>query len=743
MKYCQWLSRLSEDAVLWGQEAIELNLASKAGVSILPGFVVSAMVFDDFFESPDVRGQIQEVCRELSIKEPYLFPGAAHSIRQIITKSNFRPEIKKQLDAYFNDLRERLLKKKRSEIRLVLQAAGLGHELRMNKELQSADQLAKTLKQLFSLVFEDKLLFERVREEKTIVPPAFAVVVQYCEKPEHSGVAFCHDPKTHDDLTIQIQACHHQRPDDRLAIEDVYRVDRKSLVLLSRLVRKQWWAEDGSGQHLSPAHLGKGLQTLTDEETVKLARVIRLAQSRFEDTKRFEWVYMRDQFFISRVRPYLGKSEEVPAEENLPMPLVIGLSGSLGWAHGPVRLIMTAEDKKKVKPGEIVVVEQLQSQDGSWISAAGGIICEAGSPVQWEGKLAKTFAVPAVLGAGTASHLRNGQVVTVDGVHGIVYPGIVRKMLPPQHQAVVPITGVKIYANVINPHTISGEQVQYADGIGLLRGEFILKTLGIHPEDIIRKKLVDEYVDILSEGLEQALRSVFPKPVHYQLHDVTTADLLGFRARHDDRHEPNPVLGYRGSHRLLNEPEVLDLEIMALTKLVKKGLNNVALMMPMARSSSEIKRMLAYLQTSALGQVHPINLWIKCETPATLIQMEELCDLGIAGVCFDVPSLAQLILGFDKENMQVAHYVDQTEEAVVQAITYAIATCRGLGIPTMLVAEMEELRPELVQAAIQAGLTAISINTEMLIPMHGLVASIERRMLLDAILDESEPVVVH
>jgi phosphoenolpyruvate synthase/pyruvate phosphate dikinase len=156
----------------------------------------------------------------------------------------------------------------------------------------------------------------------------------------------------------------------------------------------------------------------------------------------------------------------------------------------------------------------------------------------------------------------------------------------------------------------------------------------------------------------------------------------------------------------------------------------------MVRNLDEVKRMLKHVGDSALTRHLPTRLWVKCETPGMLILMDELCQLDIAGVCFDVPALTQLIQGIDRENAQVAHHLDTTDHAVEQALFYAIRTCRAAGIPTMLVAEMDELRPEVIQSAVQAGVTGISVVPSFIPEMKAFLASVEQRMVLDHLLDE-------
>jgi pyruvate,water dikinase len=354
--------------------------------------------------------------------------------------------------------------------------------------------------------------------------------------------------------------------------------------------------------------------------------------------------------------------------------------------------------------------------------------------------LAKQAGIPAVVGTGTAlAHLKEGQVITIDGYRGEVYAGVCLQNRGATSDQYL-VTGTKILASVTDPHGIALHDLMISDGVGLLRGEFILKLLGVHPEDIVRKQMGNEYSQVLAEGLAQVMQAVAPCHSVYQLHDVGSADLLGMRKRHHDRHEPNPSMGYRGSHRLAKEPDVLALELDALTLVAKAGQVNFSLMLPMVRTLAEVEELTAQIRASKYGKVHNPEIWVKCETPALLIVMDSLCHLDIAGVYFDAASLTQFILGFDKENYQVAHHSDTADQAVEQALSYAIATCREHGVPCVVGAELGHLRPETIQAAVLAGATGLSVPPGMVAETRQLVAAVEQKLILDHLIFEHEPV---
>lgn len=744
MNSCQWLYLLEpgQEAV-WGQNAVALSEVARSGVPVLPAFVISRSAIAAFFLQPSLKKSILKVAKEAPMKKPELLSGYAKEIRELIMAAPFPKQIQGELNYFFKELEDQVLRKPKSGLRVTISELTTPHHL--TKQLRSTAEGEQLIKQLLALSFTDEALYARYQQGEAIVHGANSLLVQYSEEAEYSGRAFCYDFARHDDSTISIEAHFHEHASkNRLTAADEYKVDRSTLLLLSREVVGHSWAEKKSGKHLKPAQKGKSHPVLNDEQVLYLARLVKRAQALFNEPYSFHWCFSHNQLFMTQIEPFTGEIEaaqraRIPAARSGLQPILLGMPGNLGWASGAVRIIRNKEDQAKLKDGEVAVVEHLSRGDHGWLAGASALVIENGHRASTEAHLAKQLGIPAVIATGQAlSHLSNGQIVTADGTHGQVFAGSVTPPSQPTHLPTLPVTGTKILATVLDPQQVSREELSHADGIGLLRSEFILRMLGVHPEDILRKRLHTEYIDILAEGIESAVRAVYPRPVIYQLHDMHTAHTLGWRARHQDRHEPNPTLGYRGTHRLLAEPDVLDLELQALAKVAAQGVTGISLMLPMVRNLDEVTEMYALLKKSEFVQHSELSLWVKCETPALAIRAEDLCELPIKGVCFDVPALSSLIVGVDKENYQMGHHLDQADNAVAQALDYAIATCRTHGISTMIVAEMESLRPEIVQGAIHAGVTGISVAPAEIEEMHGLVASIEQRMLLDHLLNESD-----
>lgn len=736
MSYCQWFYRIEQqDPEGWERPLLDLAQISKAGVPMPPGFVISREVSEHFFGSRSVRAEINKAAYGITLKDASHFSAVAEQARKAIRAAKFSAGVHSALHIYLEELQTRLLKKKGSSMRLMLTAYA-EQQVTIIQNVKNSEEFEKALKQLFSLLFTERDVYQRAEEGKPMVPDSFSISVLYAPEPQFSGYARSYDEQGHDDTIIEIKATHSVGASNaEIQNLDSYRIDKKSGLMLTKNLQRHWWAESENGRFVSPSHLGKTSPFISDDQVLNLGKLLKQAFAQFPDRVQCGWMFAGNQFLITSVaRGDSGKRLSIPQDEE--KPLLHGLSGSLGFVSGPVRLIAHKKDQAALKTGEIAVVSHLSEKDWEWLIPAAAIIAEAGTSTGAEARLAKRLAVPAVVGASKAlTTLKNGQMVTVDGRHGLIYAGIKHNQAGPIHSA-APITGTKLWATIHDPYRVSAADLAASDGVGILRGEFIIRLLGVHPQDVLKKELAREYSELLAEGIAKVVHQAEGHPVIYQLHDIGSMDLLGLRSRHHDRHEPNPALGYRGTHRLLSEPEVLDMELVALAAVARQFGAPVSVMLPMVRTLEEAKRMLAYLADSPLAREVHIPVWIKCETPGMVILMDELCQMDIAGVCFDIPSISQFIQGIDKENYQIAHHVNSTDAAVEQALSYAIQTCRAEGVASMIVAEQEEMRPEMVQSAIEAGVTGLSVAPSQLEDTRGLVAAIEQRLLLDHVLDE-------
>lgn len=739
MTACQWLYQLdSGQEATWGTEATALAAVARTGVPVLPGFVLSREAVFAYFMQPDMRAGIMRAAKPLSVRKPELFAGAAKEIRRLLMATPLPKDIRKTLGSYLEELEDQVLLVKGKGLPLTCIADG---PTRLVSHAHPATLAAadKMIRELLTQLFTEHALYSRYEQEQPIVPTPVPVLIQYAPASTVSGIAQLYDPVQHDGTVLWVEVAHHEHASSHaLAPADTYRFDLKTLALYDYIPSKQHWGKTKHGKHVTHEHTGKAL--LDERQLRLLARLVKRAHEPFSALQVFHWQLHLDAPVLSGVMPFVGEGAPIQPEVSATrIPLVTGHPAVLGKATGTIHLINQKKDWDHIPDGAVVVAEQISETHLKHLPGVAALITESGHWSSEETHLAQRLAIPAITGAGAARNLlREGSLVTVDGTHGAVYAGRLRHAdLQPLPKTGVPITGTKIYASVEDPLIVTPALLQNADGIGMLRGEFILRLLGVHPHEILHHGMAGEYVELLVEGVERALRAAGHKPVIYQLHDLAEHTFHGWHRWRRENHEPNRLIGYRGTHRLLSEPEMVALEVDAIQQLIRKGYENLHIMLPMVRSVAEFHSMQKLLKKHGASDVAD-RLWVRVETPSLLIRAEALAEAEPAGVLFDAGILSTLITGVDKDNHQVGHHRDHTDPAVAEALTYAIGVCRKAGISTAVTTEGELIRPELVETAVRAGVTAVCVQPDESAWLHSLLASVEQRMLLDHLVEEEK-----
>jgi len=97
-----------------------------------------------------------------------------------------------------------------------------------------------------------------------------------------------------------------------------------------------------------------------------------------------------------------------------------GLGVSSGVVEGPVRIVRGALPRE-LAAGDVLVMPRFELALAPLCLAAGAIVCEGGGALSFGAELAREMAVPAVMSvANAALHLRDGELVRVDGRRGVV-----------------------------------------------------------------------------------------------------------------------------------------------------------------------------------------------------------------------------------------------------------------------------------------------------------------------------------
>lgn len=168
--------------------------------------------------------------------------------------------------------------------------------------------------------------------------------------------------------------------------------------------------------------------------------------------------------------------------------LLTGNGASRGAGQGKVRFLRSALELNRVGKGEILAAERTDPDMVPGMRVASAILADVGGDTSHAAITSRELGIPAVIGIQnpTAIQALDGLDVTVDGTRGRVYRGL----LPLHHVggemnvATLPATKTHVglvLADVGQALFLSRLRNVSDFEVGLLRAEFMLGNVGVHP----------------------------------------------------------------------------------------------------------------------------------------------------------------------------------------------------------------------------------------------------------------------
>jgi len=369
---------------------------------------------------------------------------------------------------------------------------------------------------------------------------------------------------------------------------------------------------------------------------------------------------------------------------------------------------------------------------------ASAIVTERGGRTSHAAIVSRELGVPAIVGCEMVLQvLQDGELITVDGTHGYVYEGNVIPNLKETTKNTNKTnlkTATKIYVNLAEPDLAKKMSDREVDGVGLLRAEFMIAEMGTHPKKYIEDGKEKEFIEKLSAGILQFAESFSPRPVIYRATDFKANEYKNLKGGEKfEQEEPNPMIGYRGAARYIENSDVFKLEIEAL-KIVrnKHGFKNVHLMIPFIRTVAELTEVKKILSQNGMARSANFKLWMMVEVPSTVILLDQFIDEGIDGVSIGSNDLTMLILGVDRDNYKVANIYDENNEAVMWALEKIVRTCVSHEITCSICGQAPSEFPELVEKLVSWGVTSVSVNPDVIEKTREIVFDAEKRVLINS-----------
>ncbi|MFJ2666367.1 phosphoenolpyruvate synthase [Nocardia fluminea] len=618
------------------------------------------------------------------------------------------------------------------------------------------DALLRAVIDCWASLFTPRVLTYRARRGMH-EQPVMAVVVQRMVAAERSGVAFTADPTTGRGDRVVVEAA---RGQGEVVVSgevepDTYLLDADGPTLLHTRRGQQHSAvvagPDGD-QRIELSAAQTQAPVLTDEQARTVARAaLAVAAHHHGIPQDIEWAFDDSDLWIVQARPITtptGTTEPPRAGGSAREVLIRGVGAAPGSASGRTRVLATPDTGSLLRDGEVLVAPMTNPDWLPTLTRAAAVVTDSGGMTCHAAIVARELGIPCIVGARDATTvLTDGTLVTVDGSTGEVTAGrhevaatTAPRSAPPATPAAAP-TATKIYVNLATPERAALIAASDVDGVGLLRAETLLTEAlgGRHPRDLIARGEQQLFVDRMSESLCRIAEPFGSRPVVYRTTDFRSNEFRALRGgEHYEPVEHNPMIGYRGCYRYIREPDLFAAELAALARARQRH-PNLHVMIPFVRTRWELEACLELIDASPLGHQRGLHRWVMAEVPSVVHWLPEYIGLGIDGVSIGTNDLTQLILGVDRDSEQCAELFDESDPAVLEAISRIIATARRLGVTSSLCGQAPSNHPAFAENLVRWGITSISVTPDAVADTRRVVAAAEQRVLLDHALATTLP----
>ena len=370
-----------------------------------------------------------------------------------------------------------------------------------------------------------------------------------------------------------------------------------------------------------------------------------------------EWAKEDGKIYIVQTRPVTTINKGKVASHDIDAPVLLsGAPASPGVASGPVKIVPDPSQIDKVLEGDILVAEMTTPDFVPAMKRAAAIVTDRGGRTAHAAIVSRELGIPCVVGCEKATAiLKDGQIITVDGSNGKVYPGKIEVKTDIKIRARGEVkTKTKLLANLAQPEIVDRVAMRDVDGIGLLRAEFMVAEIGEHPSYMIEQGRGQEFVDKLAVGLTKFAKAFHPRQVVYRTNDFKSNEYKALKGGEKfEQDEENPMIGYRGASRYITDIETFKLELAAIKK-VREKYDNLWVMIPFVRTVAEMAGTIKIMAEEGLKRSPTFKLWMMCEVPSNVILLEKFIATGIDGISIGSNDLTQLTLGIDRDSAKLA-----------------------------------------------------------------------------------------
>lgn len=744
-----WLEEVGkEDIAIVGGKGASLGEMLRAELPVPTGFAVTAQAFRRFIDENGISDELFSSL-EVDVDDADILRSAEKKAKLIIMGAKIPQDIEKSIRSKYNDL----CKKEGYEVFVAVRSSATAEDLPDASfagqqdtflNMRGEQTVVEAVKKCWASLYGARAIYYRVKQGFDHSKVNLCAVVQMMVDAEKAGVMFSSHPSTGEPVTI-IEGSWGlgETVVSGSVSPDYYLVDKKTKTIKERKIatKNVMHTKDpktGKTMDIPVPADKKNAKVLDDDEILKLVDFGDVLEDLYGVPQDIEWAIKNKEIFILQSRPITTiKKKKDPNEKIATTAILEGLGASPGIAYGEAKLVSDASELGKVKDGDILVAVMTTPDMVPAMKRAAAIVTDEGGLTCHAAIVSRELGCPAVVGTRRATLvLTDGMKITIDGEKGLVFEGKKEVAVPAAAHSEKtlafarskPVTATEVKVNVSIPEATARALETQADGVGLLRIEHMILGLPKHPKQYIKEGKADEYVAELVSRIQTVVDAFYPKPVWVRTLDAPTDEFRAMEGGEGEPVEPNPMLGFRGIRRDLIDTEHFELEVRAFKELIKRGYNNMGIMIPLVQHPSELRRAKEFMRERGID-FGKTEIGIMVEIPAAALIIDQFLAEGLDFVSFGTNDLTQYTLAVDRNNEHVAHLYNELHPAIMKLIEHVIIECNKVGVKTSICGQAGS-NPKVAKRLVELGITSISANIDAVEAVRDMVARTELQLLL-------------
>lgn len=385
------------------------------------------------------------------------------------------------------------------------------------------------------------------------------------------------------------------------------------------------------------------------------------------------------------------------------------------------KMFCYCEEEPIILLGENLTPSEVMQLDRRYIQA---LVLIGGSQYSHTAILTGNWGIPVLLcEVGSLEDIEDGKSGALDGEKGLLFIEPEEKVLKelkekqekdkvaakehrfPTNQKFAGDISLKLCVNISSLNELQQVKESDADGIGLLRTEFVFMETNTLPTE-------EEQFQIYCKVLE----TMGDKEVIIRTLDVGADKSYSCFAQY---REENPALGLRGIRVSLKNKKIFKDQIKALFRASVYG--ELCILYPMITSLEEVRSIKALveeakeeLEREGCAYGNP-RQGIMIETPAA-VMISDMLAKEVDFFSIGTNDLTQYTLAMDRQSSMLSEYYNPYHPSVLRMIELVIKNAHNQGIKVAVCGELSA-DLEMTEWFIQSGVDELSVAPGKLLPL--------------------------